>query len=77
MNENELKVLKMNLLGGMNDYILNGIQDEDFHEGWLSLGVPDEATEEDLESIAEDAEEFAEIVHLFGQLVWNDYRTNS
>ena len=77
MNENELKVLKMNLLGGMNDYILNGIQDEDYHTIWLTLGVPDEATEEDLESIAEDAEEFAEIVHLFDSIVRNDYRNNS
>ena len=76
MNENELKVLKMNLLGGMHDFMMNGVQDEDIQNIWLALGVPDEPSEENLESIAEDSNEFAEIVHLFGKLVWNDYGIN-
>jgi hypothetical protein len=36
------------------------------------MGVPDEPSEEDLEFIAEDPQEFAEVAHLFGKLVWND-----
>ena len=69
MTENEIKVLKMNLLGGMHDYMMNVVQDEDLQEEWLSLGVPDGADEEDLAEIAEDAQGFAEIVRLFGLLV--------
>ena len=69
MRENEIKVLKMNLLGGMHDYMMNVVQDEDLQEEWLSLGVPDGADEEDLKEIAEDAQEFAEIIRLFGLLV--------
>ena len=71
MTENEKKVLKMNLLGGMYDYMMNVVQDEDLQEEWLFLGVPDGADEEDLKEIAEDAQEFARIVLLFGLLVGN------
>ena len=77
MTENEKKVLKMNLLGGMHSFMMSCVNDEDLQDEWLTLGVPDEPSEDDLEGIAEDPEEFAEIVHLFGKLVWNDYRTNS
>ena len=72
MTENEKKVLKMNLLGGMHNYMMHVVQDENLQDEWLTNGVPDEPSEEDLEFIAEDAEEFAEIVHLFGKLVWID-----
>ena len=76
MNENEKKVLKMNLLGGMHNYMMHVVQDEDIQDEWLAMGVPDEPDEDILESIAEDAEEFAEIVHLFGKIVWNDFKEN-
>ncbi len=72
MTENEIKVLKMNLLGGMHSYMMHVVQDEDLQDEWLAMGVPDEPSEEDLESIAEDPQEFAEVAHLFGKLVWND-----
>lgn len=77
MNEDEKKVLKMNLLGGMHSFVMSCINDENLQDEWLTNGVPDEPDEDILESIAEDVEEFAEIAHLFGKLVWNDYRTNS
>lgn len=77
MNENEIKVLKMNLLGGMHEYMKSGVQDEDLQEVWLTYGIPDGVTEEDLEYITEDYEEFSEIVRLFGLLVRKDYQTNS
>ena len=66
------KILKMNLLGGMHDYVMHCIQDENLQDEWLTNGVPDEPSEEDLEFIANDKHEFAEVVYLFGKLVWND-----
>jgi len=72
MNENEIKVLKMNLLGGMHDYIMHCIQDENFQDAWLTNGVPDEPSEEDLEFIAEDDELFAHTVHQFSYIVTRD-----
>ena len=76
MTENEKKVLKMNLLGGMHSFMMNCVNNEDLQDEWLTLGVPDEPDEDILESIAEDTEEFTEIVHLFGKLVWNDFKEN-
>ena len=73
MTENEIKVLKMNLLGGMHDYMMNVVQDEDLQEEWLTNAVPDEPSEEDLEEIAEDAQEFVRTVRLFGSLVWDAF----
>jgi hypothetical protein len=70
MTENEIKVLKMNLLGGMHNYMMNVVQDENRQETWLSFGVPDEPSEEDLEFIAEENQEFERIAHLFGSLVY-------
>lgn len=61
--------LRMNLLGGMNDYILEVIGDDYCTERWLSNGVPDGATEDDLKDIAENNEEFRWVCHLFGNLV--------
>ena len=77
MTEQEQKVLRMNLLGGMNQYILNCIGDEEVHFSWLALGVPDGADEDDLAEIAGDLEDFSHIVHLFGNLVLDDFKTNS
>lgn len=76
MNENEIKVLKMNLLGGMHSFVINCINDENLQDEWLTLGVPDEPSEKDLEFIAEDPQEFAEVTHLFGKLVWDDSKEN-
>lgn len=66
------KILAMNLLGGMHDFILNEVGDEEATDTWLTYGVPDEATEEDLEEIARDLSNFKEICSLFGNLV-KDY----
>lgn len=67
MNKNEMKVLKMNILGGMNEYIRN-LNDEEVIEVWLMCGIPDGATEEDLEEIADDFDEWKEMVALFCKL---------
>ena len=65
----EKKILRMNLLGGMNSYIRDYIN-EDAQEEWLTYGVPDEADEETIAEIADDDEQFVEIAHLFGKLIW-------
>lgn len=67
MTRNELEVLRMNLVGGMNEYV-KCMNDENAYMSWIML-VPDEATEEDLQDIAEDDEMFQEVVELFNRLV--------
>ena len=68
MSKNEELVLKMNILGGMNTYIREVIGDEDLIDEWNMYGVPDEASEEDLETCAYVG--FAEICAKFGQLIY-------
>ncbi len=51
------------------DNAVRGMNDEYAMDSWLMVGVPDEATEEDYESIAEDHEEYTDIVKLFARLV--------
>lgn len=62
-------VLRANILGGMNDYILNVVGDEDTFDIWWTDGVPDECDENELMEIAEDEEEFNRICYLFGNLI--------
>ena len=62
-------ILKANILGGLNDYILNVIGNDDVTDNWLANGIPDAATEEDLIKIAEDEKQFAEIVYYAGYLI--------
>lgn len=64
----ELTLLKMNLLGGMDSYIRE-LGDEDIWEVWIAYGVPDGATEDDLQFIAEDDELWRDTCGLFGQLI--------
>jgi len=69
MSKNEELVLKMNILGGMNTYIREVVGDEDLIDEWNMYGVPDEASEDDLEFIATREEEWKRICVKFGQLV--------
>ena len=64
----ELTLLKMNLLGGMDSYIRE-LGDEDIWEVWIAYGIPDGATEDDLQFIAEDDELWRDTCGLFGQLI--------
>lgn len=64
-------VLRANILGGMNSYILECIGDENIHMTWLTGGIPDGADEDELMEIAEDKAEFERIAYLFGNLVCN------
>lgn len=61
-------VLKMNLLGGMHEY-MNELGDDTLYERWIIFGVPHNPTEEDLKIRAEDEEVFAYCCRIFGELV--------
>lgn len=67
MTKNEMTVLKMNILGGMNEYVKN-LSDENAYMAWIDI-VPDECTEDDLLFIATDDELWADTCRLFGSLV--------
>lgn len=75
MTKNELKVLMMNLTGGMNT-LVRQINNKDYLYlyDWLTLGVPEDATEEDLEQFVKDPYEFADLVDLFSKIIWNAVR---
>lgn len=68
ISREEMIVLKMNLLGGMNAYIIES-GDESVWESWIMGGVPDGATEQDLLEIAKDEESWVDCCTLFGKLV--------
>lgn len=65
---NEEMVLRMNILGGMNAFV-SDLGDEDILENWITFGVPDAASEEDLQMIAEDDECFADVCEAFAKIV--------
>jgi hypothetical protein len=68
----EKTILRMNLLGGMNAYILDNVEDEELIvNNWFVVGVPDGATEEDLQTIAEDDELWVDAVQSFARCIRN------
>ena len=69
MMKSEFLTLRANLLGGMNDYILNVIGDDDITEVWQTEAVPDECDEDELMEIAEDDKLWDSICYLFGNLI--------
>lgn len=66
--EKEMTVLRANILGGMDAYIRETVQDEEDFEYWLIMGIPDGATEETLMEIAKDEAEFTRIAVEFGHV---------
>lgn len=68
---NEIKQLKMNLMGGMNAYVLE-LGDEDLLDYWFTYGLPDGATEEMLAEYAEDEEIWINVVHAFADVLRMD-----
>lgn len=63
------KLLRANILGGMNSYILDVVGDDDITEVWFAYGVPDECTEDFLMELAENEKEFVDICKLFSKLI--------
>ena len=62
------KEQRIELLKGMNQYIIN-LGDEEAYDMWFSCGIPDEPTEDDYESIADNIEEWVYVCQLFGRLI--------
>ena len=54
-------LFRMNMLGGMNEYVRSVIGDDEMTEIWNRDGVPDGADEDDLREIAEDDELWLEM----------------
>jgi len=69
MTKNEIQVLRANLLGGMDAYVREHLDDEDYFMEWLEMGVPDGVDEDTLMEIARDEEEFNRIARYFGRLI--------
>lgn len=68
---NEIKQLRMNIMGGMNAYVLE-LGDEDILDFWFTYGLPDEVTEEMLAEYAEDEEIWINVVHAFADVLRMD-----
>ena len=68
MND-EMMIIRCNILGEMDAYIRNVVGDDDITERWDMFGVPDGADEVDIMEIAEDDHEWARICSYFGTIV--------
>ena len=66
--KNETIELRKNFLKQFDNYIINVIGDEELIEAWLICGLPDEYTEEDLDFIANDDNEWNDVVNLFSRI---------
>ena len=53
----------------MDKYIRENVSDEESIEWWLTIGVPDNASQEDFEFIAQDDELFNTCNRVFSSLV--------
>lgn len=62
----DLQILRMNILGGMNEY-MRELGDEDLLDVWLADCIPDECDEDTLMEIAEDKNLFKEICYCFAK----------
>ena len=70
-NPNKLIQERITLLKQMDNYIRE-IGDEEIWMDWIAVGVPDEATEEDYEFMAEDEKIWRETCEIFGELIKRD-----
>ena len=68
VTKEDLIKTRITLLKQMNTYIIN-LGDEEIWMDWITVGVPDEACEEDYQYIAENDKDWINICELFGQLV--------
>lgn len=71
----EMVAIREKLLKDMHQYIIE-IGDEDIYSEWITLAVPDEPTEEDFQSIAENDKAWIEACGLFGVLSESDIENN-
>ena len=59
---------RITILQAMHEFVFNKFNDEENIMEWLTYGVPDCPNESDYEFIAENEENFNEIVDLFNRL---------
>lgn len=64
----EIKQLRMNIMGGMNAYVLE-LGDEDILDFWFTYALPDEVTEEMLAEYAEDEEIWMNVIQAFASVI--------
>jgi hypothetical protein len=64
----EIKQLRMNIMGGMNAYVLE-LGDEDLLDYWRRNGLPDPVTEEMIADDAEDDSIWSDVVQAFAKIV--------
>ena len=57
--------LRVKILKEMNDYIFNGIGDEDIIDYWLLYGMPDDSEDDDYLMVAEDEGSWVNVVKTF------------
>jgi len=62
----DLHILRMNILGGMNEYVRE-LGDEDLWELWIEI-FPDECDEDELREIATDDELWLDCVKVFANV---------
>ena len=60
--------LRMNLLGGMNEFVKTATPLKAYIDLWQNKCISTEATEEELEMIARDVEAFTYCVYTFGYI---------
>lgn len=65
----DILILKANILGGMNEYIFEIVNDEDDLNYWEIYGIPDGCTEEMLMELAGDNDCFRDITNTFLTLI--------
>lgn len=63
----ELIQARIKMLKEMNAYIIE-MGDEEIWMDWITLGVPDEPSEDDYEFIVENDDEWDDVCGLFGKL---------
>lgn len=62
------RVAREEILLKVVDYIYSCFDDEESIYPWLLCGTPDGADEEEIRDIADDYEDFADMMSLFGRL---------
>lgn len=69
MTQNEIKVLRTNIVCGMDTYIREVIGDECITEYWLTYGMPDGSDVDSIMYDMEDEETFEDWCRVFDKCV--------
>lgn len=64
---NEIKILRANIMGGMNEYIRE-LGDDDLWDIWIEV-FPDECSEEELMEMAESDSIWLDVVNRFAYIL--------